>query len=64
MLWLKAWRARREPHFAIELSQEVSYLQRAFGAQAHEEALRRLAFRKRGSFEWVVIKDAARRLRR
>jgi hypothetical protein len=63
MLWLKKWQARRDPAFEIEVRQEVHYLRNAFGEGARTEALRRLDRRKLGSFEWLVIEAALKRLR-
>ena len=62
MLWLKAWRARRRPHFAAEVNQEVAYLRSAFGAAAYEEAIARLASRMPGSFQWFIIREAVEQL--
>lgn len=64
MLLLKRLLARRQHHFETEVAQECAYLRRAFHDASHLEAQERMARRRRGSFEWFVIEEAARRLSR
>jgi hypothetical protein len=61
MLLLKRLRAR-QAHFEIEVVQECAYLLSAFRDDPQGQALYRLASRPRGSFDWFVIEEAARRL--
>jgi hypothetical protein len=62
MLLLKRLLARRQNHFETEVAQECAYLRRAFQDRSQQKAQERLGTRKRGSFEWFVIEEAARRL--
>ena len=62
MLLLKRMLARRQTHFEIEVAQECAYLRRAFQEGPQRKAQERMASRHRGSFEWFVIEEAARRL--
>ena len=62
MLLLKRLLARRQNHFETEVAQECAYLRRAFQDRSEQKAQERMASRHRGSFEWFVIEEAARRL--
>ena len=62
MLLLKRMLARQQAHFEIEVAQECAYLRRAFQDRARQKAQERMASRRRGTFEWFVIEEAARRL--
>lgn len=62
MLWLKRERARRQAHFHTEVAHECAYLRNAFRGDAKAQAEFRLACRRRGTFEWLVVEEAIRRL--